>query len=186
MIKQTKELIKSYVEKDPTKFCTYEEFLTGADTLEKFCLLRAESVKAQLEGIIGTTTLAQKETESSLIDGSNVNLKELGSMGEENGGFGFGDFNKSERKENFSSSKQNNEENNMEPDKNLEDFNDMLLNFDEENFNNMKKFDRNKTRGKDISPTTYTTETIIISIISFIILIIGIMFVKMFNRYNRK
>ena len=40
-------LIASYVEQDPTKFCTYEEFETGVDTLKSFCLLRAESIRGQ-------------------------------------------------------------------------------------------------------------------------------------------
>lgn len=40
-------LIASYVEQDPMKFCTYEEFETGVDTLKSFCLLRAESIRGQ-------------------------------------------------------------------------------------------------------------------------------------------
>lgn len=40
-------LMASYVEQDPTKFCTYEEFETGVDTLKSFCLLRAESIRGQ-------------------------------------------------------------------------------------------------------------------------------------------
>ena len=50
MLDQVETLIAPYVEKDPTKFCTYEEFQTGVDTLREFCLLRAESVSGQLEG----------------------------------------------------------------------------------------------------------------------------------------
>ena len=52
MLDQVETLIAPYVEKDPTKFCTYEEFQTGVDTLREFCLLRAESVSGQLEGTI--------------------------------------------------------------------------------------------------------------------------------------
>jgi hypothetical protein len=38
------------VEKDPTKFCTVEEFDTGVQTLEQFVTLRAEAVSSQLSG----------------------------------------------------------------------------------------------------------------------------------------
>ena len=36
-------LIAPYVEKDPTKFCTAEEFETGAAALRTFCQLRSEA-----------------------------------------------------------------------------------------------------------------------------------------------
>ena len=42
-------LIKSYVEKDPTAFYTYEEFEKGIETLRAFCALRSESISMQLE-----------------------------------------------------------------------------------------------------------------------------------------
>ncbi|MBO4914662.1 MAG: CotH kinase family protein, partial [Oscillospiraceae bacterium] len=45
-------LIASYVEKDPTAFCTYEEFETAVATLKSFCALREESVRGQLDGTI--------------------------------------------------------------------------------------------------------------------------------------
>ena len=43
-------LIAPYVDRDPTKFCTYEEFEAGVETLKTFCTLRAESVRNQLAG----------------------------------------------------------------------------------------------------------------------------------------
>ena len=81
IITGTKALIASYVEKDPTKFCSYEEFEIGVETLEQFCLLRAESVEGQLDGTIGSTTTAQNENKDACIDGSNINLSALGTMG---------------------------------------------------------------------------------------------------------
>ena len=83
MIDSVKSMISPYIEKDPTKFCTYEEFETGIATLKDFCLLRAESVKGQLDGTIGSTSATQKS--ETLIDASNVNTSTMGSMG---GGFG--------------------------------------------------------------------------------------------------
>lgn len=75
------EMITPYVEKDPTKFCTTEEFETGAATLREFCLLRAESVQGQLDGTIPATEEGQQEDNSTLIDASSLSISDMGSMG---------------------------------------------------------------------------------------------------------
>ena len=77
----TKEMLDPYVEKDPTKFCTYAEFEKGTDTLREFCILRAESVKGQLDGSIGAT--AETQDNSNLIDAENLEIRDMGTM--ENG-----------------------------------------------------------------------------------------------------
>lgn len=88
------ELIAEYVEKDPTKFCTYEEFEKGVDTLRAFCQLRSESVKGQLDGTISSTTDGQNEDNSALIDASSITLSDMGTMNMGGkGGFG-GDMDK--------------------------------------------------------------------------------------------
>ena len=61
-------LIAPYVEKDPTKFCTYEEFETGVATLKAFCALRSQSVSAQLAG------------EEANVDASAITLSAMGTM----------------------------------------------------------------------------------------------------------
>lgn len=71
-------LIKSYVEKDPTAFYTYEEFETGVETMRQFCELRSESISMQLAN--GETT-----TNMSYVDASGLTASDMGSMG---GGFG--------------------------------------------------------------------------------------------------
>lgn len=86
MIDSVTSMISPYVEKDPTKFCTYEEFEKGVATLKDFCLLRAQSVKGQLGGTIGTTSATQKN--ETLIDASHINTSDMGSMGGGKGGFG--------------------------------------------------------------------------------------------------
>lgn len=86
MIDGVTSMISPYVEKDPTKFCTYEEFEKGVATLKEFCMLRAESVKGQLNGTIGSTSATQKE--ETLIDASHINTSDMGSMGGGKGGFG--------------------------------------------------------------------------------------------------
>lgn len=80
LINNTAALISSYVEKDPTAFCTYEEFQTGVQTLREFCLLRAESVQGQLDGTIPSTSAGQAADDSSLIDASSLNASDMGSQ----------------------------------------------------------------------------------------------------------
>lgn len=71
---ETVELISPYVERDPTKFCTYEEFELGAETLREFCLLRAESIGYQLAG------------EDVTVDASGLDISAMGSMNNTAGG----------------------------------------------------------------------------------------------------
>lgn len=105
-IDRVNALISPYVEKDPTKFCTYDEFTEGVSALKEFCTLRAESVRGQLDGTIPSTSDAQTEDSSTLISGSSVSISAMGSMnvgggmggGRQDGGFGappdgnFGSF----------------------------------------------------------------------------------------------
>lgn len=73
-IDRVQAMIDPYVQADPTAFCTYEEFLTGAETLRGFCLKRAESVRRQLQG------------DSTRVDASELDLSVMGTMN--NGGPG--------------------------------------------------------------------------------------------------
>lgn len=91
LITETENLIASYVEQDPTKFCTYEEFETGVDTLKSFCLLRAESIRGQLDGTIPSTSDGQQEDDSALVDASSISLTDMGSMGHGGGTPGDGE-----------------------------------------------------------------------------------------------
>lgn len=81
MIRTTEELIAPYVEKDPTKFCTYEEFEKGVDALEQFCVLRVQSVQGQLDGMIPSTTDGQSADDANLIDASELSISDMGSTG---------------------------------------------------------------------------------------------------------
>ncbi len=78
MIDSVSSMIAPYVEKDPTRFCTYEEFETGVSTLKEFCLLRAQSISGQLNGTIGSTSDTQDS--STLIDASSLQISDMGSM----------------------------------------------------------------------------------------------------------
>ena len=83
---QVVDLITPYVEKDPTKFCTTEEFQAGVEALEDFCLLRAQSVQGQLEGTIPSTDDGQSADSSSLVDASSVDISAMGTMNNRGGG----------------------------------------------------------------------------------------------------
>lgn len=83
---QVVDLITPYVEKDPTKFCTTEEFQAGVEALEDFCLLRAQSVQGQLEGAIPSTDEGQSEDSSTLVDASSVDISAMGTMNNGGGG----------------------------------------------------------------------------------------------------
>ena len=80
MIGSLSEMISPYVEKDTTKFCTYQEFQEGVSTLKEFCILRAQSINEQLNGSISSTDTGQAENDSSLIDGSHLSISAMGGM----------------------------------------------------------------------------------------------------------
>ena len=88
LIDEAYSLIAPYVEKDPTKFCTYDEFETGVQTLKTFCSLRAQSVMGQLDGSIPSTSEARKENSESLVDASAITISDMGSIGNTMGGKG--------------------------------------------------------------------------------------------------
>ena len=68
------ELIAPYVERDPTAFCTYDEFQTGMEVLKEFCTWRSESVRLQLAGSTET------------VDVGALNLSDMGTMNMGGGG----------------------------------------------------------------------------------------------------
>ena len=85
LIDNTAAMLQDYVDRDPTKFCTTEEFETAIQTLRTFVALRCESIEGQLDGTIPSTDAGQEADSSTLIDASSLNLSDMGSMG---GGFG--------------------------------------------------------------------------------------------------
>ena len=73
-------MIAPYVEKDPTAFCSYEDYLLAVDTITNFCLLRSQSVRGQLDGTIPATIRGQREDRSGFIDASSVWLPDMGEI----------------------------------------------------------------------------------------------------------
>ena len=88
IIREAAALIAPYVERDPTRFYTYEEFETGVETLQSFCRLRLKSVQGQLDGGIPSTEEGQAADSSALVDASSLTLSDMGGM-DRGGGPGF-------------------------------------------------------------------------------------------------
>ncbi len=76
----TTALIGPYVKKDPTAFCSYEDHLLAVDTIREFSLLRAQSVRGQLNGTIAATIAEQAKDKSSFIDASHIQLEDMGEV----------------------------------------------------------------------------------------------------------
>ncbi len=92
LITELADMIDESVQNDPTKECTYEDYLTAIETLRSFCTLRGESILGQLDGSIPSTTAGQSEDSSALIQ-ADFALSDMGAQGGGMGGFGnFGGF----------------------------------------------------------------------------------------------
>ncbi|MDO4416224.1 MAG: CotH kinase family protein, partial [Erysipelotrichaceae bacterium] len=78
-IDQLYELILPYVEKDPSAFYTAEEFTSAVRTLKQVCMLRAESIRAQLNGELSCRT--DEQDPEKQIDASDISIQSMGSHG---------------------------------------------------------------------------------------------------------
>ncbi|MBQ8238271.1 MAG: CotH kinase family protein [Oscillospiraceae bacterium] len=79
-VADTAAMIEPYVAKEPTAFCSFEDWQLGVQTIRDFCLLRAQSVRGQLDGTISSTIAAQAEDKSSFVDASDVWLPDMGEI----------------------------------------------------------------------------------------------------------
>lgn len=77
-LRQTEKMISPYVQKDPTAFCSYADHQLAVDTLEQVCLLRAKSIRGQLDGEIPATIRGQRENPNAKVEASEVQLTALG------------------------------------------------------------------------------------------------------------
>jgi hypothetical protein len=75
---KTAKMISPYVMKDPTKFCSHEDFLLAVDTFQEFCLLRAKSVSGQLRGDIPSCFSQPGYTRENYVDASHISINDLG------------------------------------------------------------------------------------------------------------
>ena len=83
-------LIDPYVEKDPTKFVSYEDYKLAIQTFTDFNLLRAQSVRKQLQKEIPSTIKGQAQNRLNFVDGSSVWLPDMGEIADlKDDGFPF-------------------------------------------------------------------------------------------------
>lgn len=72
--------IDMLVETDPTALYSYDEYEAGAEMLYRTVLLRAESVRGQIDGTIPATDEAQRADAADLVDASEIDISVMGAM----------------------------------------------------------------------------------------------------------
>lgn len=77
-LRQTAEMISPYVKKDPTAFCSYEDYLLAAETLIDICDLRTQSIRGQLDGIYPATIAKRNDNPDAGVDASELDIENLG------------------------------------------------------------------------------------------------------------
>ncbi len=77
---RVRDQIDGLVQTDPTAFYSYEEYDAGAKMLYQTVLLRAESIKGQLDGSIPSTDQGQTDDSKNLVDGSSIDIEVMGVM----------------------------------------------------------------------------------------------------------
>ena len=80
------EMLRPYVEKDPSAFFTVEQFDTAYKNLRLFCQLRAQSIRKQLDGTLSANTNQQNSADR--VDASALNVSAMGSQASNGGGDG--------------------------------------------------------------------------------------------------
>lgn len=79
-ITRAAQMIAPYVERDPTAFCSYEDHRLAVSTITTFCKLRAESIRAQLNGAIPATRAGQAAAPETLVDASAIRIEDMGEI----------------------------------------------------------------------------------------------------------
>ena len=72
------DMLLPWVEKDPTAFCTVEEFRKACETMKSFLAIRTESIRRQLTGELPAVSEAQEKQE--MVDASALELPALGAL----------------------------------------------------------------------------------------------------------
>ncbi len=72
--------IDALVETDPTALYSYEEYEAGVEMLYQTVMLRAESVKGQIDGTIPATDEEQMADATELVDASEIDISVMGVM----------------------------------------------------------------------------------------------------------
>lgn len=80
LVDETAELIRPWVERDPTKFVSMEEFDAGCAMLKEYMQRRMMSVRYQLSGEIPATKAGQAEHPEKRVSTEGINLHAMGDV----------------------------------------------------------------------------------------------------------
>jgi hypothetical protein len=181
MTSKLSALLKPYIEKDPTKFYTVEQFeegISGENSLVAFAAKRAESILAQISGELVVETNSSLDEGSTKIENSAQNSNKI----EENQQKDNEDQSvKNGAQPNMGNGKVNG---NMQPpnmENGEENGNIQPPNMGNGNIGPIERGDRNN-RNHSLDTATFSKETIAIYLIFFLLLIGGMIFVFRFKR----
>ncbi len=71
-------MLLPWIEKDPTAFCTAEEFRKACETMKAFLVCRTESIRRQLAGEL--SAVSQEQERQAMADASGLDLLSLGAL----------------------------------------------------------------------------------------------------------
>ena len=77
-ITDLEEMLIPYVEKDPTAFYTAGEFKDACETLRRFCNLRAESIRLQIDGNLASDS--GNQAGADMVDASGIDITDMGAF----------------------------------------------------------------------------------------------------------
>lgn len=72
------QMLAPWIERDPTAFCTVEEFQKAYVTMKAFLACRTESIRRQLAGELAAA--GEEQDERSMVDASGLDLSSLGAL----------------------------------------------------------------------------------------------------------
>ncbi|MBN1053804.1 spore coat protein CotH [Clostridium botulinum] len=154
LVNKIDNLISSYVENDPTAFCTYDEYKNSIPEMIKFGEDRTKSVLAQLNGEQPSTTYGTIE--------SKVNMTALGDMGGGKGMQGNKTNNVTQNTEQKFSTEITNKDNVENTQVTNENFNKEVpnvINQDNTNANSSNQDTIKQNESNDITKTNENTKT---------------------------
>ncbi len=186
MIDSVEKMISPYVEKDSTKFCTYEEFENGVATLRELCLLRAESISGQLDGTIGSTSDTQNS--ESLIDADDLQISDMGSMNNtmgDNKNKENGNMSKQQPENQDSSSEGNSSDSFGGADKNFSNSETLPQAPQKDGQNTQKSDADNKKKSQPNEQSSISASSYITVGASVFVLVLGLAFAVLFKRRKR-
>ena len=71
-------MLLPWIEKDPTAFCTAEEFRKACETLKAFLACRTESIRRQLTGEL--SAVSEEQEKQAMVDASGFDFQSLGAL----------------------------------------------------------------------------------------------------------